>query len=240
MNRIANKMALVLGLACFVLSLTALASVNESISIDDGEHSDGAGSVNGSITVGDNATVTGRLRTVNGKIRIGSGSVVEDAQTVNGRIILGDNVSASSLETVNGSIDIPEGVGIDGGVSAVNGSITLGTGSRVGRDVSNVNGKIELTGSEVGRDLRTVAGDVELSDAAAILGDLVVEKPRDSGWFNWSQRSPRIVIGPGCRVDGSIRLEREVKLFISESASVGGVEGVMALDDAEIFSGNRP
>jgi hypothetical protein len=51
---------------------------------------------------------------------------------------------------------------------------------------------------------------------------------------------PRIVIGPGSRVEGVIHLEREVKLYISESAEVGGVEGVMTLDDATRFSGKKP
>jgi hypothetical protein len=41
-------------------------------------------------------------------------------------------------------------------------------------------------------------------------------------------------------VDGVLRLEREVKLYLSESATVGGVEGVMSMADAVRFSGNRP
>lgn len=240
MNRIANKMALALGLVCFVLSVAAIAGVNESVTIADGELSNGATSVNGSITVGDDASVSGRLRTVNGKIRVGSRSVIQDAQTVNGKIVLGRNVAAGNLETVNGSISIPEAATIEGSVSAVNGSIEVGSDSRVANDVSNVNGSMDLAGSEVGGNLRTVSGDIELRDGAAILGDLVVDKPRDSGWFKWTQRDPRVVIGPGCRVDGILRLEREVRLYISESATVGGVAGVMTLDDAEIFSGTRP
>ena len=53
-------------------------------------------------------------------------------------------------------------------------------------------------------------------------------------------RPPKITIGPESRVDGVIHLEREVKLFISESAEVGGVEGEMSMDDAVRFSGKRP
>ena len=48
------------------------------------------------------------------------------------------------------------------------------------------------------------------------------------------------MIGPGSRVEGVIRLQREVELFISESAEVGGVEGEMGMDDAVRFSGNSP
>ena len=72
---------------------------------------------------------------------------------------------------------------------------------------------------------------------AVIKGDLVVEKP--GGWNN-NKREPRIVIGPGSRIEGKIVLEREVELFISESAEVGGVEGLMTLDDAVRFSGDKP
>jgi len=41
-------------------------------------------------------------------------------------------------------------------------------------------------------------------------------------------------------VEGVIDLEREVKLYISDSAEVGGVKGVMTMDDAVRFSGKRP
>jgi hypothetical protein len=37
-----------------------------------------------------------------------------------------------------------------------------------------------------------------------------------------------------------IELEREVDLFISESAEVGGVSGEMTMDDAVRFSGDQP
>jgi hypothetical protein len=53
-------------------------------------------------------------------------------------------------------------------------------------------------------------------------------------------RKPRIVVGPGSRVEGKIILKREVELFISETAEVGGVEGEMSMDDAIRFSGKRP
>ena len=126
---------------------------------------------------------------------------------------------------------------MDGEVSAVNGRISVGGGSKVGKNLGNVNGDIELAGSEVGGNVSTVNGDIELAEGAVVMGDVIVEKPR--GW-NDSKREPRVVIGPGSRVEGVIRLEREVKLYISESAEVGGVEGEMTLDDAVRFSGKRP
>ena len=54
------------------------------------------------------------------------------------------------------------------------------------------------------------------------------------------KREPKVVIGPGSSVVGIIDLEHQVKLFISATAEVGGVEGVMSMDDAIRFSGKRP
>ena len=228
-------------LACLLLALPAAASINKSIRIDDGATADGASSVNGSVTVGDDATVTGEISTVNGKIDVGDNAVIESARTVNGGVTVGRNVTAEDLETVNGSIRIEAEGKLAGSVNAVNGAIRVDGGSRVAKDLSNVNGEIEITGSEVGGSLSTVNGDVELADGAVVRGDVVVEKPNSGGWFNRNEtRPPTVIIGPNCRVDGVIRLEREVRLYIAESAVVGGVEGVMSLDDAERFSGARP
>jgi hypothetical protein len=41
-------------------------------------------------------------------------------------------------------------------------------------------------------------------------------------------------------VDGNIIVEREVELYISDTAEVGGVSGVMSIDQAVRFSGERP
>jgi cytoskeletal protein CcmA (bactofilin family) len=116
----------------------------------------------------------------------------------------------------------------------------LDKGSSVASHLSNINGDITLTGSTVGRNVSTVNGDVSVMEGAVIKGDLIVEKPH--GFFNGSNNSepPTIIIGPGSRVEGVIKLEREVTLYISDSAEVGGVEGVMSMDDAVRFSGNRP
>ena len=237
MTRTLQRGAALTVLVSLLLALPAQASVNKSINIDAGESSDGASTVNGKISVGAGATVTGDVTSVNGSIRIDEGATVADAETVNGGLRVADKVRSESLSTVNGSIKVASDVVVDGAVTAVNGRIEIGGGSKVANDLGNVNGDIELDGSEVGGDVSTVMGDVELADGAVIMGDLIVEKP--SGW-NSNNRTPRVVIGPGSRVEGVIRLEREVKLYISESAEVGGVEGKMTMDDAVRFSGKRP
>ena len=216
------------------------ASINKSIKIGAGEESGGATSVNGSITVGSDATVTGGIKTVNGKIRVDDGADIRKAATVNGSLHLGDRVKSRSISTVNGSIRLGENCDVDGSVEAVNGSITAEKGSLVADDVENVNGDMDIQGSVVEGNLSTVNGDIEIVDGSVLKGDLIVEKPGGWGWNNSTKRKPRVVIGPGSRVEGKIIAEREIKLYISETAEVGGVEGEMTLDDAVMFSGNKP
>jgi DUF4097 and DUF4098 domain-containing protein YvlB len=213
-------------------------SINKSITIEAGSESRGESSVNGSINVGRGATVTGSLKTVNGEIRIDDDAIVEDLQTVNGSIKLGSNAVADDISGVNGSIRLGENSTVNGEVSVVNGKISSENGSRISRDVRNVNGELQIVATRIGGDLTTVNGDVLLTDASTLSGNLTVEKP--SGW-NWNKkRVPQIVIGPGSVVEGEIRLERKVELYIHETASVSGVTGVMSMDDAVRFSGNRP
>lgn len=242
MNKILLKSAFTIGLLAMLLVVPVYgASVNKSIRIDAGSEADGATTVNGSVSVGEGAVVTGDLETVNGKIRVDGNSRIEDASTVNGGVSLDDGVTAEDLSTVNGAIRVGENATIDGEIDAVNGSISLEKGTKVSRDIGNVNGAIRLAGSEVGGDVSTVSGDVDVIEGALIKGDLVVEKPNSWGWFNSkNSRVPRIIIGPDSEVRGTIRLEREVELYISDSAKVGRVEGTMAMSDAVRFSGERP
>jgi len=190
--------------------------------------------------VGEGAVVTGDLGTVNGTIRVDDNAQIEDVETVNGSLTIGADVKSGDLSTVNGTIEIGANTTVDGAVDAVNGRISLGKGSSVSRSVENVNGHISLTGGEIGGDLETVNGDIDLSDASVIKGGITVRKPGGWSFGNKKSRIPEIVIGPGSRVEGVIRLERKVKLYISESAKVGGVEGEMSMDDAVRFSGERP
>jgi DUF4097 and DUF4098 domain-containing protein YvlB len=241
MSKLVIKSVFTVGLLIMLMAVPVYgASVNKSISIDAGEKSDGANTVNGSIRVGESAVVTGTLRTVNGKIRVGDNATIEDAFTVNGSLRLADGVTADDLETVNGAILLGQNTRIDGAVEAVNGRISLEQGSRIKMSASNVNGDIELAGGEIGGDLSTVNGDIYLSAGAVVQGDVIVEKPSVWNFGNSSGNTPKIVIGPGTQVQGTIRLERKVELYISTSAKVGAVEGEMSMDDAIRFKGDRP
>jgi carbonic anhydrase/acetyltransferase-like protein (isoleucine patch superfamily) len=214
-------------------------SLNKSIKVDAGSQTGGQSSVNGSISVGEGAVIDGSLETVNGSIRVDENVTLEDAETVNGTIRIASGSSADDVSSVNGAIRLGENVTVAGEIEVVNGKISLDTGTKVARDVSNVNGDISLTGAEVGGDLSTVNGDVSLDNGSTLRGDLIVEKP--SGWSWKSEKSkPRIVIGADSKVLGNIVLKREVELYISNSAEVGGVTGEMSMDDAVRFSGDSP
>ena len=241
MAKHSSKSVLTIGMLALLLSLPALgATINKSINIEADGKSRGATSVNGNISVGANATVTGNMKTVNGNVRVAEGARIEAVSTVNGGISLASDVKAQSLTTVNGSLRVGEKSAVDGDIEAVNGSIGLAKGTDVSENVGNVNGQIELSGAAVSGNLSTVSGDIYLVDKSTVTGNILVEEP--SGWGSSEKkgRKPRIVIGPGSTVVGMVELEREVDLFISPDATVGGVKGVMALSDAVRFSGERP
>lgn len=210
--------------------------LNEDIDIAPGSESGGESTVNGSITVGSDAVVDGDLETVNGSIRIDENARIRDAQTVNGKIRLASGVTAGGLQSVNGAITVERDTTLDD-IDVVNGEIEIESGVRVASDVSNVNGEIHIAGAEIGGDLDTVNGDVTLSDGTHVAGDFTVHEPDG---VNFGNDEPKIIIGPGVRIDGVIVLEREVELYVSDDAEIGDVRGVMTLDDAERFSGEHP
>jgi len=236
--KVMTKAVFTVGLLALLIVVPAFGSVNKSVKIEAGSDSSGATSVNGSITIGADAVVTGDVRTVNGSIRVDSGASIEDAETVNGGVKLAKNVTAESLTTVNGAVKVGEASTVDGEIEAVNGGISVDAGAKVARGVSNVNGKIELSGAEIGGDVSTVTGNVNVIDGTVVKGDLIVDKP--SRWGSNKNRKPRIVIGPGSSIEGVIKLEHEVELYVSTTARVGGVSGVMSMDDAVRFSGKTP
>jgi hypothetical protein len=233
-----QKIALAGLLALLFMAPAWGGSLNKSIKIDAGSHSGGQSSVNGSISVGSGAVIDGSLKTVNGSIRVDEDVTFKDAETVNGTIRINSGSFADNVNSVNGSIRIGENVSISGDIDVVNGQISLDAGAKVADSVSNVNGDISLAGAEVGGDLSTVNGDVTLNAGSTLRGDLIVEKP--GGWGRSNNRKPQVIIGPQSTVVGNIILEREVELFISDSAKVGGVSGQMSIDDAVRFSGDRP
>jgi hypothetical protein len=239
MLKIRHPATLVWTLLALMVTAPACANVNKSITIGDNTETGSESTVNGSISVGSGAVVNGSLSTVNGTIRIDDDVSAGDVDTVNGSIRIGDGTAVEDVESVNGSIRMGERVTVDGEIDVVNGKITLGNGSTVADDVSNVNGEFQISGTEIGGNLSTINGDVWLMEGSVVSGDLIVEKP--NGWGSESRkRKPKIVVGAGSRVVGTIYLEREVELYVSDTAEVGDVSGEMSIDDAVRFSGDKP
>ena len=237
-----GKNARLIAATCLLaLAVPAYAgSVNKSVKIEPGTTADGASSVNGSVTVGEGATVTGDVETVNGTIRVRSTAIVEDVSTVNGSVKIADNVQADSLSTVNGSVSVGAGSSIRRNMEAVNGRLSVENGATIGGSVENVNGEVDIDGASIEKDISTVNGDIQLKNGAHVMGDIIVNKPSGWGWNNNKKRKPKIILGRNARVDGTIVAEREVEIYMHETAELGGVSGKASMEDVVRFSGNRP
>lgn len=201
-----------------------------------GDDSDsGMDKVNGSISV-EAGQAPQDASTVNGSIRVADNARVEDASTVNGSIKFGEHAQAKSADTVNGSITLNDGAHVAKGIESVNGALTLAPGSDVGGRATNVNGHITINGAHVGGGLETVAGDIDITGNARVDGGILVHKP-DSGWFHFGiDHTPVVTIGPGATVNGTLKFERQVKLYVSDRAHVGQIVGAKAVK----FSGDTP
>jgi len=217
-------------------------AVMTSINIDPGQHARAVTDVNGSIHIGANAVVDS-VHDVNGSIHVDQGVTAQSLGTVNGSVHVGAGAHVDDdVRTVNGAISIDSGSQV-GSVTAVNGSLTV-TGSHVNGEVRNVNGGTRLLASHIGGSVSSVNGSIEIGPDTHVDGGLYVRKSNNGNgsWFNWwglffsSRSPPRIVIGPGAVVSGPLVFEQEVKLYVSERASVGPIKGATAVK----FSGPRP
>jgi hypothetical protein len=217
------------GLVTALILLVALPGCSESD--DNGE---GTTKVNGSVhvTAGKPAVA---VSTVNGSIHVDDNAAITTANTVNGSVHLGNHVTATSLNSVNGSITLGTGTHASGGVSSVNGELALGDGSEVTGGLSNVNGKITLTGAHVAEGIKTVNGSMSITGASHVEGGILVKKPSGE-LFQIVREIPRIVIGPGATVQGDLRFERSVQLYVSDKATIGPVTGATPIP----FSGDNP
>jgi len=204
---------------------------------DTQQHDDGdTHSVNGSIHIAAGQPA-GDASTVNGSVRIDDGAQVEGGHSVNGGISLGTNATAGSLTTVNGGIDVGDGATVHDAVTTVNGTLRLRPGSSVGGRLSNVNGTIIVAGASVGGGINTVNGNIDIGANSHIKGGITVHKPATGFLHLWGDNDkPRVVVGPGASVEGELRFERAVRLYVSDSASIGPVTGATAIR----FSGDHP
>jgi hypothetical protein len=80
----------------------------------------------------------------------------------------------------------------------------------------------------------TSSGDVTIGANSRVEGGLLVNE--DHSWFHTSSHKPHITIGPHATVQGTLQFKREVELYVSDSATVGKIEGATA----QKFSGDHP
>lgn len=184
--------------------------------------------VNGGIEVEDGERY-GSLETVNGGIHIGANARVARAETVNGGIEVGASTQTGSLETVNGGIRVDEHVTTTGGVETVNGGIFIGRGGTIGGGIETVNGAIGLVDTDVSGGIETVNGDVTVGVGSHVHGGLHYGKQSRSFISIGKPRIPRVIIGPDARVDGPLRFEREVVLYVHATAKTGAITGATAI-----------
>jgi len=227
-------------------------AVNRSVSIPDGtELDDNVTNINGSITIGRDCRINGKIRNVNGQVRIsenarvgqvsntnGSISIASGARTgaignTNGRIRLADSIRVEGgVVSTNGPVETGAEVHVDGDIQTANGRIRTGTGSVITGEVETTNGSIELVGTEAA-GVSGANGSIELLDGTRIAGDVYVRRPSGS---NSSSRLPRVVIGADTVVEGTLQFERDVELYIHETARTGQVIGAEPIR----FSGDSP
>ncbi|WP_165942427.1 hypothetical protein [Luteimonas terricola] len=204
---------------CLALVLVAFAHAGSALAAEDIVRTNGAV-----------ATTAGgkydRLATTNGSIRLADGVTAGPASTVNGSITAGNDVTGERLSTVNGSIRIGERARISGSVETVNGSVLIDRGSRIGGDVGNVNGAMGLIATEVLGDIEMSNGDLTVGIGSHVHGGVRVRKA-GSNWMpiRVSTRRQRVIIGPGAVVEGPLAFEREVVLYVHDTARIGEVTG---------------
>jgi DUF4097 and DUF4098 domain-containing protein YvlB len=182
----------------------------------------------------------GEVSTINGSIHIEDRAVVGRAHTVNGGITLGAGATAQALSTVNGSISVRAGAKVSGIVKSVNGGIALEPQAEVSGHLSNVNGQIRLDAAHVAGGIETVSGNIDIGPRSRVEGGIWVRNTCSTGFWAWlfaSHCEPSdVVIGPDAMVQGTLRFEHEVKLYVSTRARIGPVQGAKAI----VYSGERP
>jgi DUF4097 and DUF4098 domain-containing protein YvlB len=189
--------------------------------------------INGSIDVAPSEH-RGNLSTINGSIHVGEDATVGELKTVNGNLSVEPRVTASTVTTVNGSIDVHDGVHVQGFVHTTNGSIHVRNAADVAGDVTNTNGNIHIASAHVGGSIDTSAGNIDLGPNAHIDGGVSMEE--DNSWHFGFQNLPRVVVEPGTIIKGKLRFKRPVKLYVSDHATIGPVEGAEVVK----FSGDHP
>ena len=111
----------------------------------------------------------------------------------------------------------------------------FGDGSRWGVRFSySLQGSYEGPADSL-RRIETMLGDVTVGADSRVDGGITVEKSQGIS-LSFSDKVPMIIVGPGASVRGPLRFEREVKLYVSDRATIGAVTGATPIP----FAGDKP
>lgn len=218
-----------------LLLLGACSALADSFTLADGSvHNDDISLVNGRIEIGADCQVKGEISNVNGTIEVGRASRVLDISNVNGRISLADSVEVDgNIASVNGRIELGTDSRVSGEVESVNGRISAANGAVIEGRLSSVNGRIEMQAARAAQ-LVTHNSNIRLDSGTVIEGELRVRKSQGIN-FN-AGTPPKVIIGRNVTVNGPLTFEREVELYVHETATVGEIDGAQAIH----YSGEEP
>jgi hypothetical protein len=169
----------------------------------------------------------------------------EAIETVTRDISLSANARAESLDSMSGSITLRRDSRVAGDVETGNGALVLEPGSEVAGDLSNDTGMIKIDGAHVGGRVSTTNGDIYVGADSRLDGGILVRKRNVVGLSFGDLKlgvpigrstPPRVVIGPRATVTGVLRFKRKVELLVSESATIGPVDGATPV----IFATEQP
>jgi len=155
-------------------------------------------------------------------------------ETITRDVSLASNVRAESVESFSGAVTLHRDARVSGDVETGNGALVLEQGAEVAGSLSNHSGAIRIDGARVGGRVSTTYGDIYIGPDSRIDGGILVHKRSVIGLSFGDFRlgvpvgrstPPRVVIGPRATVAGVLRFKREVELLVSESATIGAVEG---------------
>jgi hypothetical protein len=168
----------------------------------------------------------------------------EGIETVTRDVFLEPGIETVSIESFTGAITLEPGSRVSGDVRTEFGEVRLERGAEVGGSLENETGAITLAAARVLGGISTTGGDIEIGADSHVEGGILVRErgviglslgPLKVG-FPLGRETPRVIIGPGATVSGTLRFEREVELYVSERATIGAVEGATPVR----FAGERP
>lgn len=166
-------------------------------------------------------------------------------ETITRDIALSPDSETKSVESFSGAITVHRGARVAGKVETEHGDLILEPGAEVGGRLANEAGAITLTAAKVRGGIATTQGDIEIGPDSLVQGGILVRKrgviglalgPLQLGVPSGRSTPPRVVIGPGATVEGKLRFKRKVQLFVSDTATIGTIEGATPI----YFAGARP